>query len=107
MDIAGWRAHYTTNRTFDSDSHDWHQLPSEGVLVVVLYYDEFADADNEIRYRKVLDGDDYYWWDPGTETIASSMEKPDLPDAFVKEGTQISDIAFRSVKSHALSQRWP
>lgn len=96
MQVAGWRAWYTSGRIYDSRSTTWKALPKQGVLFVMLYMDQTTA--NGRRYREALYGCDYYWQDGDTfknEDIVPNGVKPKtgalLPDA---EFEQIVRTAF-------------
>ena len=51
-DVVGWKAWYTTDRFYTSAETRWDDLPSLGVLVIMLYFGE--------RIRRVMAGTEYY-----------------------------------------------
>lgn len=40
MRTAGWRAWYDDGLVYDSNRHKWEDLPNEGLLVKMIYYDD-------------------------------------------------------------------
>lgn len=104
--VEAWRAWYP-DEVYASNEIEWSDLPNEGVQVIVLFYDEWT-ADGQVRYRKLLDGDDYYWHVPGTDEFGSDMDPAEIPDnAIVKEGLEIPDERFDARKEQAVASTWP
>lgn len=105
LSAVGWRAWYTRGRVFDAHDMEWRALPADGVIVIVVYHDDWAA--NGVRYRTLHDGYDYYWRDPGTEAFRSGDIRPDFPADLIKEGTEIPDDEFDAVKQRAALSTWP
>ncbi len=59
MLVQGYRAWYTEDRTFDSESTAWDDLPSDGCLFVMLYFDE--NAPSGMPLRRAMSGSDWYF----------------------------------------------
>ena len=105
MTVAGWRVFYP-GETYASNETEWRDLPDEGVQVIVLYYQEYAAEG--VRYRKLLDGHDYYWHVPGTDTFDETNDRDEIPDeAIVKAGLELPDEDFHTVKGRAVNSRTP
>ena len=103
--VAGWRVFYP-DETYAGDDIEWRDLPDEGVQVIVLYYEEFATEG--VRYRKLLDGDDFYYHVPGTDVFGSTNDRDEIPDeALVKAGLELPDEDFHTIKDRAVNSRAP
>ena len=53
MKVIGWRAWYADGSKYDSASTRWEGLPDDGVIVVMLYFDN--------KTRRIMDGSDWYF----------------------------------------------
>ena len=103
--VAGWRAFYP-DEVYASTGTEWRDLPDEGVQVIVLFYEEHAAEG--VRYRKLLDGDDFYYHILDTDVFGSEMDPDEIPDeAIVKEGLEIPDNEFFNIKQEAVDSTWP
>lgn len=58
--VVGWRAWYTNGRTFSSANETWTELPSDGVLGIILYEKGHTPNKNEL-YRLIMVGEDWYF----------------------------------------------
>ena len=103
--VAGWRVFYS-DETYAADETEWRDLPDEGVQVVVLYYEEFAAVG--VRYRKLLDGHDFYYHVPGTNVFGSTNDRDEIPDeALAKAGLELPDEVFHTIKGRAADSSAP
>jgi len=53
MKVIGWRAWYADGSKYDSASIVWEDLPGDGVLVIMLYFDN--------KTRRIMDGSSCYF----------------------------------------------
>lgn len=53
MKVIGWRAWYANGSEYDSAVTRWEDLPDDGVLVVMLYFDD--------KTRRIMDSSDWYF----------------------------------------------
>lgn len=109
--VAGWRIWYTDDRVFDSDEADWRALPDDGVLTLVIYYDEFSGRDNSVRQRLILNGQDWYFYDPGTDVFGANSDpletnKERYPDAVFKRGKWTTRAEYERVRKRARDSTW-
>lgn len=91
--VVGWRAWYTSDRVFDSESTQWADLPDVGVLCIRIYY-------MTRPYGRVMSGKTLYWLDD-RQTDGDIYAFDDTADAridtelwdrgFVKEGRWTTD----------------
>lgn len=89
MTVQGWRAWYVGGQVYEGTTFaQWHDLPADGVLVVMLYYDRDAAQGRPLRLS--LSGDDYYWQTPaavfGSSKDAQEQIKLRYPGASLKRG---------------------
>ena len=53
MKVIGWRAWYADDSKYNSKDTKWNDLPDDGVIVIVLYFDN--------KTRRIMDGSDWYF----------------------------------------------
>ena len=53
MKVIGWRVWYADGSKYDSASTRWENLPGDGVLVIMLYFDN--------KTRRIMDGSDWFF----------------------------------------------
>ena len=91
--MTGWRAWFAGGQSFNSKEHDVSSLPTDGVLVIMLFFD---------KGRRVLHGTDWYFttssgvWEQAMggdylEDINNGISVPDAirkryPNAHVMRG---------------------
>lgn len=101
--VVGWRAWYTEERRFSSADTDWTELPVDGVLVIVVYYD---DGD-----RKHFDHREWYFHEPGTDFFAATdrLEQAYVryPDVDFKRGKWTDQETFESARQEAWDSEPP
>lgn len=96
-----WRAYYTGGRRFANDRYLWADLPSQGVLGVVVFKYK--------PYRDIVTGGDWYWLDDGVPTCGDTtwdgwVEPPDEPH--LKRGA--ADGGYETVYEQMIEDRsWP
>ena len=91
---------------------DLDSLPSTGLLVVMLYYDEFS-VDGKTRYRRILQGNDIYYitfdstappqfrdWLFGQTNTASDLDR--YPGAKSIVGQTTNDDFYKVVTTQAM-----
>lgn len=110
--MDGWRAWYTNGRTFNSDDDAWSDLPHDGVLVIVVYLDEYSGADDGVQHRYILDGSDWYFHVPDEGIIGSNSDSASeilerYPGALLKRGKWTDPETFRAVKQAAVESEAP
>ncbi len=106
MEIIGFKIWYTDGSM--QSSPDWRKLPSDDMLIVMVYYDEFYEG--EKRYRLTCDGCDWYWFDGttiqsirSTDEVGSRQPKPEgVDDLDLKKGEQVSDEEFKRISEEAM-----
>lgn len=97
MIVLGFGIWYANGSS--QQARDWTVLPSENVLFVYEYFDERYEGD--YRYRRVIDGCDWYWFDGESVQGVRSEEtgeqpKPDVEG--IKQGVQVSDEQFLAIE---------
>lgn len=53
MKVIGWRGWYADGSKYDSGTTKWRDLPADGVLVIMLYFDN--------KTRRIMDGSSWYF----------------------------------------------
>lgn len=107
--VVGWKAYMVTGQVYAGRTlADWRDLPDDGVLVVMLYYDKFC-TQGQTRYRRILQGNDWYFIAPGVldQVYGHGNESPDeiarrYPGAVVKRGQWTDDTHYQQVVAIAL-----
>lgn len=111
MRVIAWKVWYYGGAAFCSDSVTWAELPDDGVLGIVTVFDE-RNPHNGERFRRVIDGRDWYWKAPGPEgepIFGFSDDDPTeildrYPGASLKRGKWTSDPEMSRVNREM--QEW-
>lgn len=53
MKVIGWRTWYADGKKYNSKDMRWNDLPDDGVLVIMLYFDN--------KTRRIMDGSSWYF----------------------------------------------
>ena len=102
MNVAAWKAWYRGGQAYCGTTRDWEELPDEGVLAVVVVFDEKAPG-CDFYLRRMVSGSDLYWaceidghW---TICQGSHEDKPArrYPGAIIKHGVWTSDEEMQRV----------
>lgn len=108
-DLAGWRVWYADGSVYASDTTAWVDLPEQGVVVVAVYEDRFTKGG--VRYRRLMDGADWYWLfgKSGTNDERGVWIDPpaDVAPELLKRGVWVSDLTFDIISRRAWDSRWP
>jgi hypothetical protein len=111
MEIRGWRAWVWDGEQVSRHSSAdfrWQELPSEGVVGVVVYLDP--------PYRRILDGHDWIWMSEGEFDIVPTHPEwgkwADPPmgacRSCLKKGAPVLDDEWARVQAAMLEDRtWP
>ncbi len=111
MKVIGWKAWYTDGSVYDSKQTIWQDLPDDGAVSVVLYFDEVDHSGKPIR--RTLEGSDYYFMAPGLndniygESFAQVRYDvvKDIarrhPGASIKRGKWTDDETMRRISKEA------
>lgn len=59
MKVIGWRVWYADESNYDSKNTSWNDLPDDGVLIIVLYFDENRPDGKPLR--RINSGVDWYF----------------------------------------------
>lgn len=93
MKLIGWKVFYDDGREFSSKDHDWKDLPTDGVLAVVEFYDDGT--------KEVHDSKDYYVLDDG-KAFATNDLRPYLAKiGTVKFGRWSKNSLFNKILAKA------
>lgn len=107
MRVIRWKIWYddgsvVLGKTID----DWTAAPDDGVQIVMLYYDKMA-TDGVTRYRRVVQGEDYYWMAPSPNDFIYGSGRvdpgPRYPSAVVKLGKWTDDGSFSAMNAAAMA----
>jgi len=111
MQVAGWKAWYTQHRVYRSAIDRWEDLPKEGVLFVMVFFDEFAS--NGERYREALSGNRRYIMATGSSGeifLKTSLWKEekllntyDTKSEWIKEGIWDDETTVKQVHDEAFA----
>lgn len=110
MKLTGWIAWYRGGKVYRSTEIDWVALPTNGMLLVMVYFDELTPAGKP--YREVLQGANRYFMAQGTSDffIKSSlrtrewiMKTYDVKSPYnVKVGLYDDDETMNRVQAEAM-----
>lgn len=105
MKVSGWSAYYSGGSIYSSKDTAISALPSTGMLVWMLYFDNGT--------RRIMHGNDTYFWfnDGSEEGIFASND--DLPEeinarysgAKIILGELVSDNEMKSTLSSAFAKK--
>jgi hypothetical protein len=102
VDVLAWKAWYRGGQAFCSTGREWDELPDEGVLGIVVLFDETGPGSN-IPLRRMVSGSDLYWACEidGHWTICQGAheDRPEkrYPGAIIKRGVWTSDEEMQRV----------
>lgn len=105
--MVAWRAYYTEARRFASAAYSWRELPSTGVLGVIVFL--------EPPYREIVDGGDWYYLEGGVPTCTAThpewgawVDPPAVSPEERKQGAAIGDDEWAAVREAMTEDRaWP
>ena len=95
MNVMAWKAWYRGGQAYCSTGYDWADLPGEGVVGVVIVFDDGT--------RRNMTGSDFYWMADilGVPTLCQGLhdDKPAerYPGASIKMGVWTTDDEMRHV----------
>jgi hypothetical protein len=110
MRMTAWKAWYRGGSSYCSSGVDWADLPDDGLLGIVIVFDEFAPG-TTTRLRRIVSGSDLYWMVDllGRPTICqgSHEDKPEkrYPGASIKKGVWTSDEEMQRVNAEMAEWR--
>jgi hypothetical protein len=102
MDVLAWKAWYRGGQAFCSTGREWSELPADGVLGVVVVFDDRCPSSG-VQLRRMVSGTDLYWACEidGHFTICqgSHEDRPEkrYPGASIKRGAWTSDEEMQRV----------
>ena len=108
--VVGWKVWYADGSKYVGKTlQEWQKTPDDGVILVMLYYNRHS-VDGGTRYRRICQGDDYYWQAPGKLDViyGHGSDAPELvqkryPGASVKRGSWTDDAHYRLLVDGAMS----
>lgn len=103
--FLGWRIWYDTGEIYSSGESKWEELPYDGILVKMLYYEGGG--------KQIQQGVDYYYvakHHSGEEIHGCGMDKDRIPErypsAIIKYGRWAPDQFYRGVVNAAMRSIW-
>lgn len=108
MRCIGWKAWYTGGRKFDSSRTAWADLPDDGALAIVIYFDE-RSADR-LPQRRIMTGSDYYFRDGdiyGQNNETAEDNRRRYPNASFKRGKWTTDDEMQRINAELTLARIP
>lgn len=106
MTFLGWRCWYSDGEVYSSDEYEWEELPDDGLLVRMLYFED--------GYREIQQGMDYFYVAPhhsGEPIFGAGMDKDEIeeryPDAVIVRGKWAPHDYYRNIVDEAMSSEWP
>lgn len=96
MEVFSWKAWYRGGPTYCSTGHEFKHLPDDGLLGIVIVFDQ-TSPNSDTRLRRIVSGSDLYWCCEllGKFTICqgSHEDKPEkrYPGCIIKKGAWTSD----------------
>lgn len=107
-DMSGWRAYYADGATYDSRNTDWADLPSAGIVGVIVFYND--------PYRHIIDGGDWFYLDETGHPECSDthdewgewVDPPDVPREELKRGDGMADEEWADLHDEMVDDKtWP
>jgi hypothetical protein len=104
--VAGYVVWYADGSSCSSRNKSWDQMPADGVLMVMLYFDKFT-AGNK-RYAEVQQGHEHYFrmpdgsdWIHGYSNDSAGDIQKRYPGAIVKRGKWASNGRYAKLIEQA------
>jgi len=104
LTVAGWKAYYESGKVYSSKDIKWADLPADGMLGYIVFYNETHDG---VRpYRMIHHGTDYYFSDDkelfasNNDTLADNQSR--YPDCSFKRGKWVSALEIETVQKDML-----
>ena len=102
-EVIGWRAWFEKEQIFDSKTHNWENIPDDGVLIIVQYH-KIIHPNTKERYRRTWSGVDYYWTTPESKLeVFCGDESPieRYPGAVIKRGKWVPVVEMETANEIA------
>ncbi len=99
--VLGWRAWFTSGRVFDSAAVAWADLPDDGFVVGMVYYDDGTS--------RIVAGGDFYF--AVGDSIAYNDDPPEVtlgryPGIAIVRGQWVPDAEYVALTATALASSW-
>lgn len=114
MKVIGWRAWYADGSKYDSETTEWRDLPDDGVLIIVLYFDDKRPDGKPLR--RINSGVDWYFKATGLKGSIYGLNN-DTPeenkkrygeDISLKQGKWTDEpIMYQAEKEAMEAVDWP
>jgi hypothetical protein len=102
MEVIAWKAWYRGGQAYCSTGREWADLPDDGVLAVVVIFDESCPTSGVVL-RRMISGTDLYWVCEidGHRTFCQGAHEDfpakRYPSAIIKKGVWTSDEEMQRV----------
>jgi hypothetical protein len=93
----GWRAWYAEGGYYDSTLMEWEELPTDGVLFVIIYW-------RTRPHCRIMSGKSLYWKDGDIyayDDAADAITPKD--DRLVKRGKWVTDQEYQDVQQEVMA----
>lgn len=106
MKVIGWRVWYADGSKYDSATTRWSDLPNDGVIVAVLYFDD--------KTRRVMDGSSWYFrakHESGEFIYGENEDSPEEnkkrygEDIFLKRGKWTTEAIMYASQKEAMDSK--
>lgn len=108
MKVIGWRAWYDDDQVYDSRKTDWPALPDDGLIIVMVYFDENTSVGKP--YRQALQGYDWYFraighddWIFGGNNDDPNETRSRYKEASIKRGRWTDSEFYRKTVEKAFA----
>lgn len=107
MKVIGWHAWYADGSKYDSKTTKWRDLPDDGVLVIVLYFNSKRPDGKHLR--RINSGVDWYFRAKGLKDFIYGQNN-DTPeenkkrygeDILLKRGKWADDTGMQRAEKEA------
>ena len=98
MKLIGWKLYYDNDTVFSSSDGDWETAPSDGIQVLVEFYDDGS--------RKLHVERDYYLLDEGKAFGTNNINPWLRKYGKVKFGRWSSDDKFKELINKAKTEKY-
>lgn len=114
MKVIGWRAWYADGSKYDSKTTNWRDLPDDGVLIIVLYFDDKRPDGKPLR--RINSGVDWYFKARGLKgsiyglnnDTSEENKKRYGEDVLLKQGKWTDEsIMYQAEKEATEAVDWP
>ena len=110
--VIGWKAWYQDGAMYSSRHTSWADLPDDGVVLVLLYFDATTEQGESLR--RYMEGDNWYFMAPGPDGPIYGHNSHDreenqrrYPGLIAKRGQWTDERSLREIQQSAAAARNP